>query len=43
MSITIKNNEQIEKMRKAGKILKDTLALLESSVFPGQTTSRLND
>lgn len=43
MSITIKNNDQIEKMRKAGKILKDTLALLESSVFPGQTTSRLND
>ena len=43
MSITIKNNEQIEKMRKAGKILKETLNLLENSIFPGQTTSRLND
>ena len=43
MSITIKNKNQIEKMRKAGKILKDTLDLLEKSIFPGQTTSRLND
>ena len=43
MSLTIKNKEQIDKMRKAGKILKDTLALLEASVYPGQTTSRLND
>lgn len=43
MSIKIKNKEQIEKMRKAGKILKDTLALLESSIYPGQTSSRLND
>lgn len=41
--ITIKNDEQIEKMRKAGKILKDTLNLLEASIYPGQTTSRLND
>ena len=30
-------------MRKAGKILKETLDLLEQSIFPGQTTSRLND
>ena len=43
MSITIKNKEQIENMRKAGKILKDTLELLEASIYPGQTTSRLND
>ena len=43
MSITIKNNSQIDKMRKAGKILKDTLDLLEKSIYPGQTTSRLND
>lgn len=43
MSIKIKNNEQIEKMRKAGKILKETLDLLEASIYPGQTTSRLND
>ena len=43
MSISIKNKEQIDKMRKAGKILKQTLDLLESSIYPGQTTSRLND
>ena len=43
MSITIKNEAQIDKMRKAGKILKQTLDLLEQSIFPGQTTSRLND
>ena len=43
MSITIKNSEQIEKMRKAGKILKETLDLLEASIYPGQTTLRLND
>lgn len=43
MSITIKNSEQIEKMRKAGKILKEVLDLLEASIYPGQTTLRLND
>ena len=43
MSITIKNKKQIEKMRVAGKILKETLDLLEQSIFPGQTTLRLND
>ena len=43
MSIKIKNNEEIEKMRIAGKILKETLDLLEASIFPGQTTLRLND
>ena len=43
MSISIKNSEQIEKMRKAGKILKETLDLLEASIYPGQTTNRLND
>lgn len=43
MSITIKNSEQIEYMRKAGKILKDTLDLLEASIYPGQTSLRLND
>ena len=43
MSITIKNKEQIEKMRIAGRILKETLDLLEQSIFPGQTTLRLND
>lgn len=43
MAITIKNSQQIEKMRKAGKILKDTLDLIASSIYPGQTTQRLND
>lgn len=43
MSISIKNKDEIEKMRKAGKILKQTLDLLESSIYPGQTSSRLND
>ena len=43
MSIKIKNEQEIDKMRKAGKILKDTLILLEQSIFPGQTTQRLND
>lgn len=42
MNVTIKTSEQIKKMRKAGKILKQTLELLESEVFPGQTSSRLN-
>jgi len=41
--ITIKNNIQIDRMRKAGKILKETLDLLEASIYPGQTTLRLND
>lgn len=43
MSITIKNSEQLDKMRKAGQILKNTLDLLEQSIFPGQTSLRLND
>ena len=43
MSITIKNNEQLNRMRKAGEILKNTLNLLEQSIFPGQTSLRLND
>ena len=43
MSIKIKNNSEIDKMRIAGKILKETLDMLEASVYPGQTSSRLND
>lgn len=43
MSITIKNKDQIEKMRISGRILKETLDLIEKSIFPGQTTLRLND
>ncbi len=43
MNVTIKNSEQIEKMRKAGKILSDCLKMLEEHIFPGQTSLRLND
>ncbi len=43
MNITIKNSEQIGKMRKAGKILSDCLKMLEEHIFPGQTSLRLND
>lgn len=43
MSVTIKNSDQIEKMRIAGKILKETLDLIEQSIYPGQTTNQLND
>ena len=43
MSIKIKNNSEIDKMRVAGKILKETLEMLEASIYPGQTSSRLND
>ncbi len=43
MSIKIKNNDEIDKMRIAGKILKETLEMLEASVYPGQTSLRLND
>ena len=41
--ITIKNNQEIENMRIAGKILKETLEMLEQHIFPGQTSLRLND
>ena len=43
MNIKIKNEQEIEKMRIAGRILKEVLDLLEQSIFPGQTTLRLND
>ncbi len=43
MNITIKNEQEIEKMRIAGKILKQTLDLLETAVYPGQTSMRLNE
>lgn len=43
MNITIKNEQEIEKMRKAGKILSETLKMLEEHIFPGQTSLRLND
>ncbi len=43
MNITIKNEQQIEKMRKSCQILKRTFDLIEASIYPGQTTQRLND
>ncbi len=43
MNITIKNEQEIEKMRKAGKILSETLKMLEEHIFAGQTSMRLND
>ncbi len=43
MNVTIKNKDEIEKMRIAGKILKDALALIEQSIYPGQTSLHLND
>ena len=41
--IKIKNEEEISKMRIAGKILKDTLEMLSREIYPGQTTSHLDD
>ncbi|MGL4790205.1 MAG: type I methionyl aminopeptidase [Anaerotignaceae bacterium] len=42
MAITIKSEEQIEKMRKAGTILKELWAILEKEVKPGVTTLHLD-
>jgi len=42
MSITIKSKEQIEYMRESGKIVYETLALLERMIHPGITTMELN-
>jgi len=41
--IYIKTDAQIEIMRKAGRIVAETLRLVESEVKPGITTARLND
>ena len=43
MFVTIKTEQEINKMRVAGKILSDTFKMLESHIFPGQTSLRLND
>ncbi|KEI03681.1 type I methionyl aminopeptidase [Clostridium botulinum] len=40
--ITIKNSREIEYMRQAGKVVGETLALLEKSVRPGITTKDLD-
>lgn len=42
MSTIIKSQEQIENMRIACGILKDTLDMLEQAVYPGQTTANLD-
>lgn len=41
--ITIKTDAQIEIMRKAGKIVAETLRLIASEISPGVTTGRLNE
>ena len=38
MAITIKTQDQIEKMRVAGNILKDLIDMLEGMIRPGITT-----
>ena len=40
--IILKNNEEIALMRKAGKIVGETLLLLEKEVKPGVTTAELD-
>ena len=42
MNITIKNNQELELMRQAGKILADTLKLIENNIYVGQTSAQLN-
>lgn len=42
MAIIIKNSEEIEKMRQAGKLTGQTLALLEKMIKPGVTTAQLD-
>lgn len=42
MRITIKNEKELDLMRQAGKILSDTLNMIESNIFVGQTTNKLN-
>ncbi len=43
MPITIKNNEQIEYMRIAGRITAETLNVVEAYIKPGITTEELNN
>ena len=42
MRITIKNENELDLMRQAGKILSDTLKMIESNIYVGQTTNKLN-
>jgi len=43
MGVTIKSNEEIEKMRVAGRLAADVLRMIEPHVEPGVTTQQLND
>lgn len=40
--VTVKTAEQIELMRKANQIVRDTLLLIEEKIKPGMTTAHLN-
>ncbi|MEA1960596.1 MAG: type I methionyl aminopeptidase [Bacillota bacterium] len=40
--ILIKNADEIEKMRKAGKVVAQVLSMLEKAAVPGVTTAQLN-
>ena len=42
MNVTIKNEKELDLMRQAGKILSDTLKLIEQNIYVGQTTNNLN-
>ena len=42
MAITIKTNDQIDKMRIAGGILIDLIDILEEMIKPGVTTGELD-
>jgi methionyl aminopeptidase len=43
MSIIIKNESEIEKMRVAGKLAAEVLEMIEPHVIPGVSTDKLND
>ena len=42
MSVTRKSAAEIEKMAKAGRIVAEVLALIESSLRPGVSTAELD-
>ena len=42
MQITIKTESELDLMRQAGKILADTLKLIEQNIYVGQTSAQLD-
>ena len=42
MNITIKTTSELDLMRQAGKILADTLKLIEQNIYVGQTSAQLD-